>query len=88
MLSCLMGFNIIIGTGRSRQPDVVDMRLNVNVGGISIKLQNSRKSIMSLAVKGGDTSIILRKAYTQLSFNLKGIEVTNLESTNMYSKVN
>uniref|UniRef100_A0A146KJR5 Vacuolar protein sorting-associated protein 13A n=1 Tax=Lygus hesperus TaxID=30085 RepID=A0A146KJR5_LYGHE len=67
--------------------DVIDLKLTVHIGGIAIKLQNNRKAIMRLAVKGGESSITLRKAYTMIDFILNGIEVINLESTNMYSKI-
>ncbi|KAF6206535.1 hypothetical protein GE061_017769 [Apolygus lucorum] len=67
--------------------DVIDLKLAVHIGGIAIKLQNNRKAIMRLAVKGGDSNIIIRKAYTMIDFVLNGIEVINLESTTMYSKI-
>ncbi|BES95651.1 Vacuolar protein [Nesidiocoris tenuis] len=74
-------------SSKSSRSDVIDLKLSVNIGGIAIKLENQRKAIMRLCVKGGESNIIVRKAYTMLEFNLNGIEVINLESTNMYSKI-
>ncbi|RZF46695.1 hypothetical protein LSTR_LSTR002558 [Laodelphax striatellus] len=78
---------VIVKKGKAKRVEVIDLKLDAKLDEIGITLSNNMHDLARLEVSGCNSSIIIKKSYTQIDGKLTNFQVFDFNKDTAHPKV-
>ncbi|XP_039291061.1 vacuolar protein sorting-associated protein 13 [Nilaparvata lugens] len=77
----------VVKKGKAKRVEVIDLKLDAKLDEIGITLSNNMHDLARLEVSGCNSSIIIKKSYTQIDAKLTNFQVYDFNNKTVHPKV-